>query len=439
MQIVLLGKNKKDNDRVRRYKELLKGCKNAPQCLIKSCLYFKTVDTASPDDPMDTDDDDLYENPSDKNRAKVSPSAKIVSGTCQSLISIRKKEMDVLLAELESDLLLAEWLEQQCRRATKEEHKGSHYLRWKSDMGSTGLRDPTATSILRQCLVKASNGVDSETEEKYFRDPPTADVLKEEKKAADERKKRQKAKRAADRKAKKVDKPNKKGDKTPSPPETDDDDDFDPKPNKIDQDDFDAYARQLRALTGRLRGLVSELTSRMRSLRFARGAQELQQWHANQGTRPKCRSCGKSRHDHDAMCINISCGHLTCSRCISSSTSPVCAVNGCGEAAESFHLRKAVDLVGDGQTWEYGSRLGNIIELINTLPKDEQVLLFVQFEDLMAKMAKGLTAANISNYALGNTTEKKMTIMMNDFQDNRGESKKKVLLLNPSSEKSAGM
>ena len=461
MQIVLQGKSKRDNDRFRRYQDLLKGCKTASECLIKACLDFDLRGTqSSPNDPagdlMDVDDEG----------GESSHTAVVTSGSSQSLITVREKEMETLIVDLEHNLLRAAWLEQQCGRATKDDHKGSHFLRWKSEIERDGLKDPTATSKLRYYLTAALRNVDANTEDLFYRDPPTAKDLKNEKKAMDELKKREKAKRIADRKnkdgnesAQKQKAPKKSraiasldedsagsaasdnepiqaDDKHPHP--------SGPKPEKIRKDDFETYASELRGFTAHLRGLAVELTSRTRSLRFARGARKLQQWHGDQSEPPRCKSCKEFIYDPDKISINIRCGHLTCGECIQQkgiqqNGLAVCAVNGCGEGAESFRLRMAVDLVGDGNTWEHGSRLGNIIALINSLPEDEQILLFVQFEDVMLNMAEGLEEANISNYALTKSAGRRMVEMMNDFQDNDGEERKRVLLLNPSSETAAGM
>ncbi len=209
MKLVLQGKNKRENDRFRRYKELLQGCKTASECLIKSCSYFEQVNIPlGQDDPssdaMDIDDDDPMDIDDDELRAKI------VSGSCQSLITIREKEMDVLITELEHNLLHAAWLEEQCSRATKSERRGSHYLRWKSDIESVGLKDPAATSAFRHCMIAAREKLDSKTEAIFYRNPPTKAQLRDEKIATDERKKREKAKKAADKKPKKVNKGNKK-------------------------------------------------------------------------------------------------------------------------------------------------------------------------------------------------------------------------------------
>lgn len=409
-------------------------------------------------EPMDLDDSDAAESESAEEGDEPSYTATLMSGTCQFLITVRQSEMDALIVELEHSLLHAAWLELQCRRALRVEHRGDHFRRWKSDIETVGLSDPTATAALRQYLSEAIENVHDSDEDQFYRNAPTAEERKNEKEASDERKKQKKAKKRADKKklrekaAAQKRKAFRKLRAIASPDEDDagsinsdsEADDMDPTqpdplPDKIPKDDFKTLASDLRKVTSRLRGLIAEFISRTRSLRFARGAQELQQWYASQDYALDCEACGKVIVDPADLSINIRCGHLTCAECIQNTGLAICAVNGCAEDSGSFRLRKAVDLAGDGRTWDYGSRLGNIIELINSLPEDEQVLLFVQFEDVMLTMSEGLEEAGIPNYALTKSAGRLVFEMMNDFQDNDGEEKKKVLLLNPSSEIASGM
>lgn len=407
---------------------------------------------------MDLDDSDAAENGSAEEGDEPSYTATLMSGTCQFLITVRQREMDALIVELEHNLLHAAWLELQCRRALRVEYRGDHFRRWKSDIETVGLSDPRATATLRHYLFEALENVHDSDENQFYRDAPTAEERKNEKDASDERKKQKKAKKRAEKKklrekeAAQKRKAFRKLRAIASPDEDDagsvdsdseaDDMDLnqsDPLPDKIPRDDFKKLASDLRKVTSRLRGLIAEFISRTRSLRFARGAQELQEWYASQDYTLDCEACGKVIVDSADLSINIRCGHLTCAECIQNTGLAICAVNGCGEDSGSFRLRKAMDLAGDGKTWDYGSRLGNIIELINSLPDDEQVLLFVQFEDVMLTMSEGLEEAGIPNYALTKSAGRLVFEMMNDFQDNDGQEKKKVLLLNPSSEIASGM
>lgn len=427
MRIVLLGKGKYDKERLRRFTDLLKGCKTASECLLKSCSNFDLGDTSADEKALSGDAMDV-----DGDRDEAS------FGACEKLITVREQQMTDLVAELQSNLLHAAWLEQQCGRATNPEHQGSHYRQWKSEIERNGLRDPTATSELLEHLAAALESVDDQTEDVYYRDPLTDKELKAEKKAAEERKKRQKAKKTAAKKSEKSKKAKKANesedlelDDGPDPPK--------PKPDKIQNDNFAEYARVLRNLTGHLRSLVTELTARTRSLRFARGAQQLYQWYLDLSESPTCDACGKSASNYDNISINIRCGHTTCEKCMRKKDIAICAVGGCREGTESFRLKKAVDLVGAGKTTRYGARAGNIVALIESIPEDEQVLVFVQFEQVMINLSSALEAASISHHALTHKAHGKMIEMMNDFQDNDGEDKRKVLLLNPSNETAAGM
>lgn len=418
MTIVLRGKTKEDNDRIQRYKDLLQGCNTASECLLRACSYFDSISARS-----------------------VGP-ASVVAEDSEAMIVLREKQMKSLVVEIESKLLHAAWLLQQCERAKELQYRGEHFPEWQTEIERNTLGDLEVTSDLRRYIDAALQNVDADTEDTYYRDAPTKAQVEKEKKAVEERKKLERAKRSKAKKAKNTSKSSQKPNESVQADGTEPDLP-DLRANKIGRDDSKAYSEALRKVIGHLRQLAKELTSRTRSLRFSRGAYTLYQLHTNPGGHLNCMACGDFIIDYDEISINISCGHLTCEKCIQKNANrnvvAVCAVNGCGGSSESFCMRKTVDLVGDGETGKYGSKLSNIIALINSLPKDEQVLLFVQFDDLMLKIASALEAANISNYALNKQDSRGMNRKMNDFQENQGPDKRKVLILDASSEAAAGM
>lgn len=434
MTIVLRGKTKEDNDRIQRYKNLLKGCNTASECLLKLCSYFDSNSTRSVEEDVDGNDNSSAH--SDGGKDKPIDPASIIAEDCKALIALREKQMLSLVVELKSNLLHAAWLEEQCKRATKEAERSLHYEQWKSEFEKNTLRDPTATSDLLRYLKAALKQLDDKTEERYYRNPLTKAQKAAETKATNKHRNWEKAKKSKAKKAKKAKKSKANEDSVddPEPPLPD------PRPEKIGRDDSIAYNSALRKLTGHLRKLAMELASRTRSLRFARNAYAIYKWHNNPNEPLTCMACNKIIVDGDKIYINIGCGHLTCEECIRKDVDAICAVHGCRGQSEAFCLRKAADFVSNEQTGNYGSKVGHIIALINSIPEDEQVLLFVQFEEVMLKIASALKGANISNYALS-TKEKPKEInrMMNDFQENDGEDKKKVLLLDPSSQTAAGM
>lgn len=451
MKLVLRGKTKEDNDRIQRYKDLLKDCNTASECLLKLCSYFdfnpnRSVEGKPVRDAMHVDGDDSFSTHSDGAKDKPSHPASPIAEDCLALISLREKQMESLVKELESNLLHAAWLRKQCERATKKEEQGLHYDQWKAEIENNSLRDPTATSDLRRYIAAAhghltDEKLDAETEEIYYRNPLTKEQKAEERKAATKRKNWEKARSKAS-KAKKG-KQGKRGKKSNA--DQDSADITEPplpdlRADKIGRDDFKAYNSALRKLTGHLRGLANELASRTRSLRFARSAYAIHEWHNNPNELLTCAACNKFILDGNKININIGCGHLTCDECIHQNVDDLCAVDGCRGQSEAFCLRKAADFVGNGQTGNYGSKVGHIIALINSIPEGEQILLFVQFDKVMLKLASALEAANISNYALNAEKDgKEMFRMLNDFQENEGQDKKKVLLLDPSGETAAGM
>ena len=438
MNIILQGKSKKENDRARRVQELLLGCKSAPECLIKSCLWFQTGDAQSAgevsEDAMDVDDQDGFQSRVD------------------ALIDVRDKQWEKLIEELKHHLLHAEWLEQQCQRAPRPDPQGSHYSRWRSEIEHFGLHDPYATEQIKSYITLASAHLDANTEEIYYRDPPPPEDLETEKKDAEARKKREKAKRLADKK-KKVGGNHKRRKISKTSRATADEDSKDPvaidnerddagpapKPIKIQADDFAMFNSECRAVTAHLRGLAAEMVSRARSSRFAQSAKEMLEWLTSKKEEPSCDCCGKPTSADDGINVNIYCGHAIRDECLNKRGTAVCAADGCKAGAERYRLRKAVDVAGDGIDYGYGARVNQIVELINSLPEDEQVLLFIQFEDVMSEMAEVLEKAKIPNYALVKNAGRVGNERLTDFQDNETSKKKKVLLLNPLSETASGM
>ena len=63
-------------------------------------------------------------------------------------------------------------------------------------------------------------------------------------------------------------------------------------------------------------------------------------------------------------------------------------------------------------------KLEEIIQLIKDIPVEDQVLLFVQFDDLMDEISLALRDHAIPHYALTEKASKKAPEWMNEFQEN---------------------
>jgi hypothetical protein len=84
----------------------------------------------------------------------------------------------------------------------------------------------------------------------------------------------------------------------------------------------------------------------------------------------------------------------------------------------------------------YGRKVQDIIHLIKQIPEEEQILVFVQYNNLMGEVRKALCENDISFASL---TEGKEADVLTDFQNNEDvPTKKKLLLLNLGESSAAG-
>ena len=81
--------------------------------------------------------------------------------------------------------------------------------------------------------------------------------------------------------------------------------------------------------------------------------------------------------------------------------------------------------------------VANIIDLIRSMPEEEQVLMFVQFDNLMHNIVSAVHAEGIPNYGLTASSGRVVRNMVDDFQ-NRGPTRKKILVLNWANSSAAG-
>ena len=242
----------------------------------------------------------------------------------------------------------------------------------------------------------------------------------------------------------------------------------DPRPVKFHPDDITGMIRALRVIAGHLRSLSAELVARIRALRFFEAVQYLQLWQASLENEidivspPKCSGCQTTAEGPTEFYVLGVCGHFACNTCIANGKrAGKCVVHRtakrtfkgkelakeesiCGAPAQPHHLHSAGDLgVKETATSKHGCKMDAIIDLIkNEIPKGHQVLLFVQFDDLMVQVAEALQEEGISNFAITQRSGSFAADMMNEFQENDGSiktmKKRKVLILNSSNATAAG-
>ncbi|KAI6149517.1 hypothetical protein BKA82DRAFT_995209 [Pisolithus tinctorius] len=195
--------------------------------------------------------------------------------------------------------------------------------------------------------------------------------------------------------------------------------------------------------THNIRKLTKELVGRVRSLRYFTVVRDLQK---QRDTPPKvsCPGCKRNEVPMDEVAVLSSCGHMGCMTCVRRSADReecVYAVSGlCKAAARVLNIVKGETLgvddeARDGNGRHYGRKLEMVIDLIkNQIPKAERVLIFVQFPDLMAKVANALKVHKIKFLEIhGSATQKSKNL-----EKYQNDSEERVLLLNLMDESASG-
>ena len=217
-----------------------------------------------------------------------------------------------------------------------------------------------------------------------------------------------------------------------------------------------------------IRRLTKELVGRVRSLRYFTAVRDLQRQRAHEGEAPPavaCPACARAAVPLAELAVLSSCGHMGCFACVVACAEKeecVYAAQGaCQAAARILNVVKG-DTLGvddearDGRGKHYGLKLEKVIHLIKCVPvpfsfslpgseraddpcrkkvpKDERVLVFVQFPDLMKKVAEALAANGVDFLEIrGSAAQKSKNL--EKFQN---ESKERVLLLNVMDESASG-
>ncbi|KAG6836770.1 hypothetical protein H0H93_003548 [Arthromyces matolae] len=198
-----------------------------------------------------------------------------------------------------------------------------------------------------------------------------------------------------------------------------------------------------REKTHEIRRIAKEHLGRVRSLRYFTVVRDLQK----QREEPpivNCPNCDRQSIPMGDVAILSSCGHMGCWNCVKSrAESEECVYagkGGCKAAGRVLNIIKAETLGVDdparhGQGKHFGEKLERIVDLIkNVVKKDERVLVFVQFPDLMKKVTEAFTHNKIQFLEIKGTAHQKSK-NLEAFQNN---SKERVLLLNVMDESASG-
>src|SRR5205814_10671379 len=148
----------------------------------------------------------------------------------------------------------------------------------------------------------------------------------------------------------------------------------------------------------------AELITRVRGLRFFKAVRTLQEAYINVRNHPNsnascpCSKCNLSNIPPAQISILTLCGHMACEECLQNRTraKDECVIEGCSATARDFQVVKAPELGLEDEraapSRHYSKKIEDIVDLIRyQIPKEDQVLLFVQFDDMMDKVSTALT------------------------------------------------
>lgn len=209
----------------------------------------------------------------------------------------------------------------------------------------------------------------------------------------------------------------------------------------------DEKLQLLRDSTHNVKRLQKEMVGRVRSLRYFKLVRDLQQDLLAAAQKSMADvSCPGCKRDHipaNEIAVLSSCGHMGCYTCLmEAAAKEECITPGCEAAARILNVVKG-DTLGiedkrDGVGKHYGIKLEKVIALIKEkLPKNEKVLVFVQFPDLMQKVSEALDAHDIPHLQIKGSSASKSNAL-NAFQGTSGSAGERVLLLNVMDESASG-
>ena len=389
------GRARFDNDRERRLNQVLGESKTPEEALIKRCSHFTLENVAA-----------------DRENAIQA---------CETIVKERQIQHADLVCDLKKSLKQAVLLKNECGCMDV------HYQWWKEGIPKNTAGDLEATRFLQQLV--------EEVTQKY----------KVKGKGS------QRAKASKNNTAGKQavgDSSFGRGVMKNGKPITHSDTDIDTGDSIGEQQDTVAEKVQtLRNMAGHLRRLATELTSRTRSLRFFDVVRQLQLARSGIATSAIGQTCSRCKKEapSDALSVLTLCGHTACNKClVDFQRNDECVVVGCNAAARKFNIVKAQELGEEDEEAKvgrhYGRKLEAVISMIkHEIPKEDQVILFVQFEDLMQKVSEALEHHGITHHCLNKKARAKAAAMMTDFQNETTTNKKKALMLNLSDESASGV
>ena len=176
----------------------------------------------------------------------------------------------------------------------------------------------------------------------------------------------------------------------------------------------------IRDATVGLNRLVRELVGRIRSARYFGTVREILR---------------KEGDDEEELAVLSCCGHFGPAAAVKAAVHRgKCIDDSCGAQVFAENVLTGEALGTDRSSGHYGYKLETLVTLIKQTPKDDRVLVFVQFEDLFDKVHEALARYEIRTEILQGTAIAQAKTLTS-FQQKKGA---KVLLLKATDSSSSG-
>ena len=199
---------------------------------------------------------------------------------------------------------------------------------------------------------------------------------------------------------------------------------------------------RLREQTHLLRKLSKELVARVRSLRFFEVVRKIQRGGDQRRDTLESSECSHrpSTHPDTAMAVLSCCGHVACFECMSKAADDqTCVATGkCHAAVRRTNIVKtdSLGIEGELSSGRYGAKLQKLVDLIHAIPRDQRVLVFLQWEDLTNKVSEALDRGNIRHVTLSGAVKTRANTL-DQFQQSDSDTAR-VLLLRMNDASAAG-
>ncbi|KAJ5146087.1 C-5 cytosine methyltransferase [Penicillium bovifimosum] len=209
--------------------------------------------------------------------------------------------------------------------------------------------------------------------------------------------------------------------------------------NRTGIDDAPAVAASIvrRDLGTEIIGQLKQAAKSLRQDRFNKHMLRI-----SRGEIPRCEyeACSTSEVDANINIIEV-CGHALCGHCLKTAKmTKCCPVDGCKAKFEASKVICRDDLINEGTT--RSSKLDRLVPIIQNIPQNELVIVFIQTSTLVLVTSDALRNAGIEHRKITHRT-RRITDFTEGPKPKQGSSKApprpKVLLLGLGSSMAAGL